>query len=172
MANRVPDKLSNFKAYLNGSTLLGVVDVELPSLESMTSEIQGAGFMGVMETPVPGHFNSTTITLNFRTPTSEANQLFLPVSHHLELRAALQQYNAGTGALEQKGYEVSLRVFPKSPSLGKMAVASAMESGFEMEVSYMRISYKGVPVLMLDKANFIFLVNGVDVVKSIRDLID
>ena len=43
MANTVPEKLINYKVYLDGSDMVGLADVELPNFEAMTETIKGAG---------------------------------------------------------------------------------------------------------------------------------
>ena len=44
--NVVPEKLINFRAYNDGNDLLGVTDVQLPSLDAMTETVKGAGIAG------------------------------------------------------------------------------------------------------------------------------
>ena len=63
----VPEKLINFRVYENGNDLVGVADVELPSLETMTETVKGAGVAGEVDSPVMGHFGSMELTLNWRT---------------------------------------------------------------------------------------------------------
>ena len=171
MANRIPERLSNFNVYLAGIKLLGVVDVTLPSLEGMSEEVKGAGIMGSFETATTGHFGSLTTTINFRLPTPEANILYQPQAHVLEFRAAIGNFNGNSGAMEQKGYRVAMRATPKNPDLGKMEVATAMDNSIEMEVLYLQVFYEGVETLLVDKPNFIYRVNGKDFAKDIRDRI-
>ena len=40
---KVPEKLINFRVYKNGDDLIGVADIELPSLEAMTETTQRSG---------------------------------------------------------------------------------------------------------------------------------
>lgn len=171
MANRVPDKLSNYNVYVDAIRMPGVADITLPSLEPMTEEVKGAGILGSYETPVMGHFTSSTMTINFRTPSSETNILWVPVTHLIECRAALQRFDAGLGTLPQEGYRVTSRAMIKKPDLGKMEVAAAMENNFELEVFTLEIFQGPIEILMLDKANFVYRVLGVDYSKAIKDLI-
>ena len=62
-SNQIPERLINFRVYLDGSDLLGVASVELPSLESMSDTVSGAGIAGEVESPILGHFGSMTVTL-------------------------------------------------------------------------------------------------------------
>lgn len=63
---QIPDRLTNFTGFRNGSEYLGVVDVDLPDLESLTETISGAGIPGEFESPLIGHFGSMVTTLNWR----------------------------------------------------------------------------------------------------------
>lgn len=54
-ANVIPDKLINAKVYMEGSSaLLGVADIELPSLEYVTESMSGLGSPGNWTRPSPG----------------------------------------------------------------------------------------------------------------------
>ena len=78
MANTVPEKLINYKVYLDRSDMVGLADVELPNFEAMTETIKGAGIAGEIDSPTLGHYGSMTLTLNWRTITSEnAGESFL-----------------------------------------------------------------------------------------------
>ena len=57
MVNQVPEKLINFRVYLDGNNLIGVADVELPSIEAMTETVKGAGIAGEIDSPTLGHFD-------------------------------------------------------------------------------------------------------------------
>ncbi|MGL5513409.1 MAG: phage major tail tube protein, partial [Sporomusa sp.] len=83
----------------------------------------------------------------------------------------LQVQDGGTGVIVQKGYQVALRVFPKSPDFGKLEVGKPTGDGLEMETLYMKVAYDGSEIMMIDKPNFIYRVDGVDYLKGVRDLI-
>ncbi len=41
--NKVPERLINFRVYNDGNDLLGVANVDLPSIEAMSDTVSGAG---------------------------------------------------------------------------------------------------------------------------------
>ena len=51
--NVVPEKLINFRAYNDGNDLLGVTDVQLPSLDAMTETVKGAGTVSYTHLTLP-----------------------------------------------------------------------------------------------------------------------
>lgn len=55
---RVPEKLINFKVYKDKTDFIGLADVTLPTLESMTETVSGAGIAGEVDSPTLGHYGS------------------------------------------------------------------------------------------------------------------
>ena len=75
MVNRIAEKLTNFTAYLEGTEWLGLVDVELPAIESLSETIKGAGIAGEVDSPVVGHFGAMPLKVNWRTLGEQAVRL-------------------------------------------------------------------------------------------------
>lgn len=73
--NKVPERLINFRVYNDGNDLLGVANVDLPSIEAMSDTVSGAGIAGEVESPILGHFGSMTATFTWRTITPELAKL-------------------------------------------------------------------------------------------------
>ena len=159
MSNVIPEKGINFSVYLNGEDLLGVAEGTIPALESMTSEVKGAGVAGVVESPVIGHFNSTNFSLTWRTVTDNFLKLF---DHDLELFAALQQYDAGLGEYKPVQLRIYMKAVTKTLTLGNLVVGDNMDTQMEFEVVYMKVYLDDKERIELDKFNYIYKVDGVD----------
>ena len=84
--NKVPERLINFRVYNDGNDLLGVANVDLPSIEAMSDTVSGAGIAGEVESPILGHFGSMTATFTCRTITPELAKLSNQKAHALDLR--------------------------------------------------------------------------------------
>ena len=94
-ANVIPDKLINAKVYMEGSSaLLGVADIELPSLEYVTESMSGLGIAGELDTPVIGHFKAISLKLKWNTVNENAVTLLAPKTHQLDVRASVQKFDA------------------------------------------------------------------------------
>lgn len=52
MSNPVPERLINFRVYVNGNNQAGVATVDLPDLEFMTDTVSGAGIAGEVDSPI------------------------------------------------------------------------------------------------------------------------
>lgn len=166
--NQVPEKLISFRVYEDGNDLLGVADVELPSLEAMTDTVKGAGIAGEVDSPVLGHYASMTIKLNWRTVVKSTVHLAQPKTHSLDLRGANQIYNAGTGEYKVASTKVTVRCIPKTTELGKFDVGTTGDAANEFEVIYINMTMDGKQVLEIDKYNYICKINGKDYLKDVR----
>ncbi len=68
----IPEKLNDFRVYLDGTDLIGVAEVELPAMEAITETIKGAGVAGNYESPTLGHTDSMTLSLTWPRSLSRA----------------------------------------------------------------------------------------------------
>lgn len=168
MSNVVPEKSINFSVYLNGVDMLGIAEGTIPVLESMTSEVRGAGVAGVVESPVIGHFNSTNFSLTWRTVTENFMKLFDHTTNDLELFAALQQYDAGLGVYKTVPLHVYMKAITKTRTPGNLIVGDNMDTQMEFEVTYMKIELNGKERVEMDKFNYIYKVDGVDQLADVR----
>jgi P2 family phage contractile tail tube protein len=170
--NPVPDKVVNFNVYDEGEKLVGVADeVTLPNLESSSETISGAGIAGEFESPNFGHFGSLQTEISFRTLFDSAFRLAVPSGRTITLRASQQSYDVAGGEFRHRALKIILKVIPKGLELGKLSKGKPTETKNTLEILYIKIEESGVELLELDKLNFIYRVNGVDVLKDIRDQI-
>lgn len=169
MSNVIPEKLINFKVYLEGYDMLGIADVTLPKFEAMTETIKGAGIAGEIDSPTPGHFGSMTLGLNWRTITAQnAGTLLKPKAHSFDLRGAFQNYVASAGEYLPTPVKISVKGTTKNVDLGKFEVGAMTGTSTEFEVSYIKITVNGIAVVELDKFNDIYKVDGTDYLLPVR----
>ena len=117
-SNKVPERLINFRVYNDGNDLLGVATVDLPEIEAMSDTVAGAGIAGEVESPVLGHFGSMTTTFTWRTLEAGAMKLNQQKAHAVEVRGSQQVYDAAKGEYSTMPVRVSMRVVPKTSTLG------------------------------------------------------
>ncbi len=169
MPNPIPEKVVNFNVYNEAEKLVGVsAEVTLPNLEAMTETISGAGIAGEFESPTPGHFSSLTVEIPFRVLYDQSFKLMVPRGQTITLRASQQSYDVAGGEIQHRGLKVILKVIPKGVDLGKLSVGGPTDTKNTLEVLYIKIVENGKTLLELDKANFIYIVNGVDVLANVR----
>ena len=169
MINPVPERLNNFRVYLEGNALAGVATVELPDIEAMTDTVSGAGIAGEIDSPIIGHFGSMAATINFRTITKDGLSLAAQKSHAIDFRGAMQVYDSGEGEYKTTAVRVSVRGVPKRNGLGSLEVGSTTDSEVELELTYMKVFVDNQERIEIDKYNFKYVVDGVDYLAEIRD---
>lgn len=170
MAKPIPDKLNDFKVYVNGSPdLKGVADLQLPSFEAMTDTISGSGIAGEIESPSIGHFQSMKLTVNWTTILDDLTEFFKPQTIMLDCRLANQEFNPTKGQPEIKATRVVVKGIPVNNNLGSAQKNSKYEGSTEIEVLYIKVERDRKVLVELDKVNYIYKVGGVDYMAQIRE---
>lgn len=170
--NPIPEKVVNFNIYDGREKLVGVSgEITLPNLEAMTEVISGAGIAGEYESPTPGHFRSISIEIPFRVVYDQSFKLMEPRGQTITLRASQQSYDVAGGEIQHRGLKITLKVMPKGLDMGRLTVGGQTDTRNRLEVLYIKVVENGVKLLEIDKANFIYVVNGVDVLADVRDQI-
>lgn len=165
---KIDETVIGFATYEDGKEYVGISEVALPEVSSITEEITGAGIAGKIESVILGAIEAMTLTLDFRTVTNNAISLHEPRKHNIDLRAAQQQTDTVKGTTEVVKVRHCLVITPKKLNPGKVASASAAEVSGEYAVSYYATYINGRKVLEIDPLNYIYEVNGKDYLKDVR----
>lgn len=165
----VPEKLINFRVYQDGDDLIGIADVTLPTLESMTETVKGAGIAGEIDSPVLGHYSSMELELNWRTIEDTNVLLASPKGVQLDLRGAQQVYDSSAATYVVVPVKVVVSGVPKSTELGKLDVGTTSDTKNTIEVNYIKITIDGSEVLEVDKFNYICSIGGADYLSEVRE---
>lgn len=166
--NIIPEKLINFRVYEDGKDLLGIADVELPSIDAKTDVVKGAGIAGEVDSPVMGHFGSMNLKLNWRTLTKSTVRLIQQKAHHLDIRGAIQTFDTTSGEYVVSPVKVVVRCRPKKTGLGKLDSSAVMGASNEFEVIYINISLNGKSQVEIDKYNYVCKIDGEDYLAPVR----
>lgn len=166
--NQIQERLVNYRVYCDGFKEAGTVDVTLPDIAYKTDTVEGAGIAGSLTTPILGMFEDMTLTLNWRTIERAAFKAFTPGIHTLELRGSQQVTDVSTGQTSTVAVKISCAVSPTTFGLGTFAVGAATGSSSTFTVYQIKIWHGGVPVLEIDKPNFICVIDGVDYLAKVK----
>lgn len=166
--NKVKERLIAFRVYNDANDLLGIATVDLPELSSMTDTVTGAGIAGEVDSPVLGHYQSMTCTLNWRVIEKKALELAAHKAHALELRGSQQVYDAAGSVYSTEAVRITLRAIPKTTTLGTFETGASTDSSQEFEVVYIKISVGGKEVAEIDKYNYISKFGDEDILSSVR----
>ena len=167
-SNKMPERLVNFKVYNGSNDLLGIATVDLPEIEAMSDTVSGAGISGEVETPVLGHYGSMTCTFSWSSITKLGMGLAKPETHEIDLRGAQQFRDSTTGKLAIVPVRCTLRVIPKTVTLGTFEPGAATDTEHEFEVLYMKLYVDDVEMIEIDKFNFVAKFNGDDTLAGVR----
>ena len=165
---KIDETVIGFAVYEDATEHVGIAEVTLPEISSITEEISGAGMGGKVESVILGAIEAMTTTLNFRTVTRNAVKLHEPRQHNIDLRAAQQQKDTTTGVTEVVRVKHLLTLTPKKLNPGKVATASAAEVSGEYATTYFATYIDGKKMLEIDPLNYIYFVNGKDWLADVR----
>lgn len=170
--NYVPEKINEYNAYLDGEKMIGVVpDVDLPEIGMKASEVEGAGMLGVLDSPAIGQFESMEQEVKFNVLYSSAIHMLSPLTAvNLTFRAAQQVYDK-TGGYAFKGLRIVEQGRVKKFKPGKLKRAEGMEATITMELTYILVEVDGTVMLEIDKLNQKYIVNGEDMLAGIAELV-
>ena len=163
-------KINAYNVYLDGTKLLGVSDeVTLPDLESLTETLSGAGILGEIDEPLLGHFGAAELEIPFRTINEELFKLITPgASTQITLRMSTQSINEQNLQTDFMPSRVVVTGKVKSLSGGKVKQGSGTGTSVKIELLYILIEVNKKPKFELDKLNFVFKVDGVDLLSTVR----
>ena len=170
--NYVPEKINEYKAYMDGEKMVGVVpDVYLPEIGMKASEVEGAGMLGVLDSPTIGQFESMEQEVKFNVLYSSAINMLNPLTAvNLTFRAAQQVYDK-TGGYAFKGLRIVEQGRVKKFKPGKLKRAEGMEATVTLELTYILVEVDGTVMLEIDKLNQKYIVNGQDMLAGISALV-
>lgn len=151
----------------NGEEIADNVSCQLPSIEVQTTEVKGAGIMGTIDMPSTGQIGSMTFTITQRSIGRNAMKLATPGIHTIELRF-VQDVTMPDGQVIKEGTKVFLTCFNKKLDPGKVEPQATREGSAEFEVLRYRQVVDGTEVLLVDKRNYIYKINGVDYMEKVR----
>lgn len=171
MPNKLPLVINNFNVYKQGYQLIGISgEVKLPEFENVTAEVSGAGILGTFEENVIGMFNSMEMEIPFRILDDDIFKFMDPTENlDLTLRASQQQTETGTGNIGWKGMRVVIRGKQKKFDPGKVKQGEQMDATVTVEVIYLMIEIDWKNKIEIDKLNFVYKVNGKDILEKVRN---
>lgn len=170
-----PSVINQFKVYDSeeSAEIVGTTgEITLPTVETKTSTINGAGILGDIEESVVGQFNSIKMDIPFRVISTDIFKLMKtnkPTG--VVLRGAVQGFDTETSQATFKQMKVSVKGKVSSINPGKVKAGEQMDCSISLELTYIKIIYDDVVGLELDKLNNVYIVDGEDMLENIKNLI-
>ncbi|BAQ11446.1 phage tail tube protein fii [Bacillus sp. OxB-1] len=164
----IPEKLNDFRVYVNDSPeRKGIGDLQLPSLDAMTETVSAAGVLGEYESPNIGHLQSMKLTINWTATIDKTmTDFYKQEAVKVDCRLADQKYDSGKHKFVANRVLVQGHVVKHD--FGKAAKGSPYEGSTEIEVLYLKIESDKKVLIEYDRTNYIYMVDGVDVLAGLR----
>ena len=169
--NVIPEVLNHFNVYNDSAKkLIGISgELELPEMEAITDTIEGSGVLGEIEDPVTGQFSSMKMKIPFSVLYEDMFSIMNTTKPpQLTLRASMQCMDPSTGETGYYPVKIVVRGKASTSNMGKVVKGKKMEPEVELEILYIKIQINNKTVMELDKLNFKFVLNGVDMLTKIR----
>lgn len=163
-------KINAYNVYNAGTKLVGLSDeVTLPDFESLTETLSGPGFLGEIDEPLLGHFGASEMEILFRTLNEDMFGLLDQGSAvNLTLRMSTQAIQESTMATDFMPSRVVIKGKSKGFTSGKVKQGEGTGSSVKIEIIYILIEVNGKKKFELDKLNFVYKVNDVDLLAKVR----
>lgn len=159
----------NYALYEDSTEYIGITQVDMPSLQFITSTIAGAsGISGELEAVLIGQMKAMEITLKHTVLTKEGIILSTPKLHNWELREVQENLDRKNSALAVTAVKHLIRAFPKQMDGGSIKPQSTTDPSTVASVHYWAEYRDGKKVMELDPLNNICFLNGVDYLKPVR----
>ena len=168
-ASFLPEIINDYRVYKKGKFIGTSGEVELPELSAINETNEGAGVLGEIETPATGQFESMVTKIKFAILHENIFDLMdTTKAQELTLRADGQYTDKTTGDTEDVLVKIIVRGKAKTTNLGTLAKGKKGEPELELETFYLKIEIDNTTLLELDKYNYIYKVNGKDLMAKIR----
>lgn len=163
-------KINAYNVYQDATKLVGLSDeVTLPDFEGLTEVVSGPGLLGAFDDVLLGHFGAAEIEIPFRTLNEEMFSLLEQGNGiNLTLRMSTQAMEESTMNTDFMPSRVVIKGKSKGFTGGSAKQGQGTGSSVKVEVLYILIEVKGESKFELDKINFIYKVNGKDLLAKVR----
>lgn len=143
-------------------------DLSLPSIEKLSDTIKGAGIMGEIDLPTFGQLGSMVFAISNRADNAQYAMLSRPGQIKFEVAWVTDVFDSSNVNVGLQANKVFMTTINKKYEAGKIEVGAGADGTSEFEVIYYRKITDGREVLLIDKLNYKYVVNGIDYMDSLR----
>lgn len=140
-----------------------------PSIEMLSDEITGAGIMGEIDIPALGAIASMEGEITLNKTNEKAIALFTPTAHKIEIRWVTNVLDSKTGTSTTQANKEIITMLPKNLELGDIETNETNEGTLTFECLTYEYIVDGKSKIKIDKLNNVFIINGTDYSKKLRD---
>jgi len=173
MANNArPTKVNSYNVYFGekATQFLGISEeVTLPDWEALTEALNGAGILGEIDEPIVGRFGANEIEIPFREYDKQMYKIAsMTEAVSLTLRISRQAIEKATGVTDFLPTRIVIKGKNKGFASGSVKAGAGSAPSMKVEIFYYLLEISGEKVFELDKLNFVYKVNGKDLLKKVK----
>jgi len=161
-------KDANF--YIEGQDYLGKGEIKLPKVTHKTVEHDAMGISGAVEIPLPGITDKLEGNIKFKSYDKNALKRIYNAqqAQQIEVYGSVQRYNPQNGIIEEIPVKATIKAFFKE--IDTPEFKKAQNEGAECAYSaiYYKLVVDGEEVVEIDKFNYIYRVDGEDLLETTR----
>lgn len=163
-------KINAYNVYSGSTKQVGISDeVTLPDFEGLTETLSGPGMLGEIDEPLLGHFGASEIEVPFRTLEPEMFGLLQQgQAVNLTLRMSTQAIQESSMSTDFMPSRIVIKGKSKGFTGGSVKQGQGTGSSVKVEIIYFLIEINGSKKFELDKLNFVYKVNNVDLLAKVR----
>jgi P2 family phage contractile tail tube protein len=158
----------SFSVYEDAKEYLGIAKATRPDIKFMTQSLSGAGIAGNITAVMRGLVEAMQLALDFTETTDAAVNLLTPVTHHIDLRVAMQEFDPVKSQYNIVSEKYLMDVVPQQLGGGSVAQASASDVSGQYSVYNYKAYKNGKELWCIDPINYICRIGGVDYLADVR----
>lgn len=155
-------KVTAYNIFNDGNKMIGQGNVELPELSKITTENKGAGILGKSKQALVGHFDEMTTKIEF----TRLDESLLTLTGKEEISLTFKA-NVQDGG-KQRALKVRVKGVVTKTNIGKLEMTEDLGQSLEIETTYIKIVVDGKEQFELDKFNYVYKVDGKDLLADIK----
>lgn len=165
------EKIINANVFIDGYSFLGKArEVRLPTVNIENTEHRPLGTFGTVGLPQGvGRMEMSIIFDHFEAAAWKRMDPFKPVN--LTFRAAQQEYDPSSGIVRTKQVRIYARGTFASGEAGNVTAAEGGQRTITLSLLYYKLVIDSETICEIDPVNNIYIVNGQDVLASVRAVI-
>ena len=173
MANNArPTKVNSYNVYFGdkATQFLGVSEeVTLPDWEALTEALNGAGILGEIDEPIVGRFGANEIEIPFREYDKQQFKIAsMTDAISLTLRISRQAIEKASGVTDFLPTRIVIKGKNKGFTSGSVKAGAGSAPAMKVEIFYYLLEIGNKKVFEIDKLNFVYKVNGKDLLKKVK----
>lgn len=171
MTDKYGGQTTQMGVFLNGTTLIGIAEVVLPTIKGKQITLAAAGLLGELQLDSPSQIEVMETEFKFNSVNESVVNLWSAKGALVELKAFINGVDGVSHAVDEYGYRATLRGKASELGLGTLKPAELMNTSVKFNTTFFELRKEGKSLLKIDKINGIFEEFGISLIKSLASIL-